>query len=308
MADTSQKETAPARFKLALNQYSLHRKIGGGGPYVKRFARRLRYCIREHPVGFLQPSLNPMDFPAFARETFDVGAVEYLSRFYPGLADDQSLLADLKTRADAAEVESTLIIIEREGDLGAADLTVRQHALTRHKKWADAAAYLGSSRIGITLETDPDGSETDQRNRLADGISAFVQYCATLDMDVAIENTDGLSADANWLSLLVQQIDHSRCGTLPDFGNFKISEDRNYDYLQGVNELLPYAKGVSMKTFGFHEDGLETSLDFPALVKSIVTSGFSGYLGIEFEGRGLDEIAGIRATKRLIEQLAGDYI
>ena len=47
--------------------------------------------------------------------------------------------------------------------------------------------------------------------------------------------------------------DHPRVGTLPDFGNFRIADGDIFDPYKGVRLLMPYAKGVSAKTYDFPE-------------------------------------------------------
>ena len=46
----------------------------------------------------------------------------------------------------------------------------------------------------------------------------------------------------------------------------------------------------------------EKQLSKKDLMKTVLDSGFKGYIGIEFEGHGTDPIKGILATKRLIER------
>ena len=52
------------------------------------------------------------------------------------------------------------------------------------------------------------------------------------------------------------------CGTLPDFGNFRVSATENYDRYKGVAELMPFAKAVSAKSHDFDADGNETQIDY----------------------------------------------
>ena len=99
------------------------------------------------------------------------------------------------------------------------------------------------------------------------------------------------------------KVDHPRIGTLPDFGNFKIQEDEWYDRYLGVRELMPYAKAVSAKSHEFDSDGNETSTDYYKMMKIVLNAGYNGYVGIEYEGNTLDEMAGIRATKILLERV-----
>ena len=66
--------------------------------------------------------------------------------------------------------------------------------------------------------------------------------------------------------------------------------------------MLPYAKGVSAKSYDFDADGKESSMDYSRLLKMVKSSDFKGYIGIEYEGNKLSENDGILATKRLIEK------
>jgi len=88
------------------------------------------------------------------------------------------------------------------------------------------------------------------------------------------------------------------CGTLPDFGNF-----HDYDRYMGVEETMPFAKGVSAKSHDFDAEGNETHTDYAKMMKLVAASKYSGYIGIEYEGSKLDEYAGIRATKALLEKV-----
>lgn len=303
---TAQPELEP-RYKLSLAQYALHRKIGGSGNFFIRHAKRLKYAMLERPVDFFQTRLDPIDFAEFTRTQFDIGAVEYVSGFYRGKAEDKAYLKELKNRADDNGVESVLIMVDGEGILGAKDAAERRDSVERHHKWIDAAAYLGCHAIRAFAFSDEESSYEDRMSYAADGFAQLLDYADQQNIDVVIENKGGLAANAAWLVEMIEQVRHPRLGTLPDFGNFKISETETYDYIQGTREMMPYAKGVSVKAFDFGADGMEQTFDFPALMQIIADSGFRGYLGVEFEGNGMNEVEGIRKTKALLEQLMPNY-
>ena len=88
------------------------------------------------------------------------------------------------------------------------------------------------------------------------------------------------------------------CGSLPDFGNF-----HNYDRYKGIQELMPYAKGVSAKSREFNDQGDEVQTDFLKAMKLVAAAGYKGYVGIEFEGNKHAEHDGIAATKKLLERI-----
>ncbi len=68
---------------------------------------------------------------------------------------------------------------------------------------------------------------------------------------------------------------------------------------------MPYAKGVSAKTYDFDENGNETTLDIPRIMKIVEKAGYHGFVGIEYEGGRLSEPEGIKATKKLLESIRG---
>ena len=69
--------------------------------------------------------------------------------------------------------------------------------------------------------------------------------------------------------------------------------------------MMPYAKGVSAKSYDFDSSGKETKLDFARILKIVTDAGYHGFVGIEYEGGRLTEPEGIRATKKLLEELRG---
>lgn len=101
-------------------------------------------------------------------------------------------------------------------------------------------------------------------------------------------------------------VDHFRCGTLPDFGNFYLGRWGNkewYDRYLGVAELMPYAKAVSAKSHSFNADGTEKETDYKKMMKIVLDAGYRGYVGIEYEGAELSEMDGIMATKKLLVKI-----
>ena len=76
-----------------------------------------------------------------------------------------------------------------------------------------------------------------------------------------------------------------------------------YDRYKGIQELMPYAKAVSAKSHDFDEEGNEIHTDYTQMLEIVTAAGYSGYVGVEYEGNELGEEAGILATKQLIEKV-----
>ena len=51
---------------------------------------------------------------------------------------------------------------------------------------------------------------------------------------------------------------------------------------------------MSAKTFDFDEAGWETTIEYPRMMDLVRESGYSGYLGIEYEGTRLPEAEGTK--------------
>ena len=110
------------------------------------------------------------------------------------------------------------------------------------------------------------------------------------------ENIAGLSRDPAWLIHLVHAVGTDRLGLLPDFGNF------NGDRRAGLQMLLPFAKSLCAKSSHFADDGLEASTDYFDILSMARKTGFNGDISIEYVGKKLSPIEGVRATENLLQR------
>jgi hypothetical protein len=128
---------------------------------------------------------------------------------------------------------------------------------------------------------------------------------------VIVENHGGLSSNGKWLAAVMKKVDHKNCGTLPDFGNFRIGTKDGkpdlYDRYLGVDELMPFAKGVSAKSHDFDAMGNEIHTDYRKMLEIVVKKHkYSGFIGIEYEGGKVSEPEGIKLTKTLLETVRSE--
>jgi len=245
--------------------------------------------------------MTNLDFPVAARRDYDIEVVEYVNQFFMDKAEDKAYLAELKKRCDDNGVKSGLIMCDREGALGDPDAAARTRTVENHYKWVTAAAYLGCHSIRVNAQST--GTFGAQLDFATDGLRRLAQFGAQHNINVIVENHGGLSSNGKWLASVIDQVGLPNCGTLPDFGNFNIAKDKPYDRYLGVTELMPFAKGVSAKSYAFDAKGNETTIDYQRIMRIVRDAGYRGYVGIEFEGRDLGEAEGIRATKKLLERV-----
>ena len=263
-------------FKISLAEWSLHKSLFDG-------------------------KVNHLDFAKIAKEEFGIEGVEYVNQFFKDKAKDAAYIAEMKKRAAELGVTSVLIMCDGEGNLGDPDPTARKKAVENHYQWVTAAKELGCHSIRVNAASQ--GSYDEQSARAAEGLRALSEFADQHDINVIVENHAGLSSNGKWLSKTIQAVDHPRCGTLPDFGNFRVSRNEEYDRYQGVTELMPLAKAVSAKTHDFDDQGNEIHTDYKRMMKIVLDAGYHSWVGIEYEGSKLSELDGIRATKKLLQRV-----
>ena len=182
---------------------------------------------------------------------------------------------------------------------GDPDKTKRATSVNNHKRWVEAAKHLGCHSIRVNASSG--GSYEEQLKLAADGLGSLSEFAATHGLNVIVENHGGLSSNGAWLAGVMKSVNKKNCGTLPDFGNFRIGGGKTYDRYKGVRELMPVAKAVSAKSHDFDDKGNEIHTDYHKMMKIVIDAGYRGYVGVEYEGSKMSEFDGIKATKKLLE-------
>ena len=263
-------------FEISIAEWSLHKSLFG-------------------------KKISNLDFPVVAKKEFKISAVEYVNQFFKDKATDKNYLNELKKICDNEGVKSLLIMCDGEGKLGDPDKNKRISSVNNHKRWIEAAKHLGCHSIRVNASSS--GSYDDQQKLAADGLSRLSEFASTHGLNVIVENHGGLSSNGQWLSGVMKSVNMKNCGTLPDFGNFRIGGGKTYDRYKGVKELMPFAKSVSAKSHDFDDNGNEIHNDYHKMMKIVIDAGYRGYVGIEYEGSKLSEYDGIKATKKLLESV-----
>jgi sugar phosphate isomerase/epimerase len=262
-------------FSISLAEWSLHRALEAG-------------------------ELDHLALAKTAR-SLGLGAVEYVSSFFEGRAEDEAYLAEMRRRAADEGVLSLLIMVDGEGQLADADEGARAAAVANHRRWVDAAAALGCHSIRVNAGGE--GERGELAARAAGSLVELAEYATPVGLNVIVENHGGLSSDGTWLAQVMRAAAHPRVGTLPDFGNFHLGDGVWYDRYKGVAELMPWAKAVSAKSHEFDEQGEETRTDYRRMLEIVLDAGYRGWIGIEYEGQGHAELEGIQLTKALLERV-----
>ncbi|MHC2993450.1 xylose isomerase [Pontibacter sp. HJ8] len=273
-------------FKISLAQWSLHKSL-------------------------FKKEIDTLDFPRLAREVYQIDAVEYVNQFIKDKATDQQFLRQLLSRSQDHGVVNNMIMIDEESDLGDPDKKKRLKAVEVHRHWADAARFLGCSMIRVNAFGA--GSRQEAKEAVVDGLGLLGEYCHQIGLQLVTENHGGLSSDAEWMADVLRQIDKPYVGSLPDFTNWCLRREgpgfwggkclEEYDPYRGMATLMPFAAGVSAKAFEFDARGNCLDIDYTKMLKIVKDAGYTGYIGIEYEGESLPEKEGILKTKALLQRV-----
>jgi sugar phosphate isomerase/epimerase len=295
-ATKSKKEnkTTKSYFKLSLAQWSVHKAI-------------------------IDKKLDPIDFAQKAKGMGFEG-LEYVSQLYtnylkigdnPKLAM-QNLLDTLKMKSEKYGLKNLGIMVDNEGDLASPNEKDREQGVENHKKWIDAAAFLGCYYIRVNLFGTDD--ETVWVSQSVKSLIQLADYAKTKNVNVIVENHGYLSSNIPVLIKVMKGVNLPNCGVLPDFGNFCLKREGGerwnakcvdeYDRYIGVKAMMPYAKSVSAKSYDFNDKGDETLIDYYKMLQIVKDGGYKGFIGIEYEGNRLSEDEGIIATKNLVLKAA----
>jgi sugar phosphate isomerase/epimerase len=270
--------------EIGLSTWSLNRHMGP----VKQEA--VTDLGEKHEWTMDYPEdVSLVGFAAFAKNEYSISHLELTQMCFP--STEPLYLEELK---NAAEFEGAIIqnIPIDVGYICEPDAGLREKHIREIKKWIDVAAAIGSRAVRVN--TGPEHEGSDALSLAIDSYSLLTEYAGKLGMDVLIENHGGVSHDPDMIVRIIETVSSDRLGACPDFGGFEDAV-----LYQALEKIMPFAKMVHAKSYGFDEKGEETRIDYGRCLEIIKGSGFAGVMSIEYEGED-DQYEGVRKTKELI--------
>jgi L-ribulose-5-phosphate 3-epimerase len=213
-----------------------------------------------------------LDLPDICRNKFDINGVEFVNQLFE--VPTYKYQQQLKRNLENAGVQPVLIMIDLEGAMAHSDKAEREQAVVQHRKWVDIAHYLGCHGVRVNVGSGPKPDPDEMLRYAEESFSALCDYAADADMNVMIENHGGMSSDPKWLATLMERVQASNFGTLPDFGNFP----DDIEYYDAVRQLLPYALGISVKSKMIDDKMLFSP---EKMIRMVHEFGYRGFYGIE---------------------------
>lgn len=217
-----------------------------------------------------------LDLPRITREEFGLDALELVSLFF----ENPSLvyLRRLRQNAEQHGVRIVRIMVDDEGNMAAVDKAERMQASLAHRRWIDAAHYLGCTDIRANLRGGlPDWKkDKDLVKRGAESFRHLLDYARTANVGVIVETHGGASSHPDILTSLMKEVNDPHFGILIDLINIS----REVDYEQGLRQMLPFAKGISVHPV-WRREGADPGFPIGRALKICVEMGYRGYWGIE---------------------------
>lgn len=246
---------------------------------------------------FSSGKLDPLDYPAFARREFGITELDLWEGALPAARlDDAPYLADLRQRAADAGTNLFLLmagVVDATAGTGKAK---KRATPADHQRSIERGVQLGVRYVRFFVSAS-DGDRTVALGRCADALRPLADFAQARGITIAIE--PGASAhtqDGAFLAEMAARVNHPGCRLMPDFGKLR------GDIYAGTRAMLPHSAVVSAKTHEFDAAGNQVEFDYFRLMKLIADSGFRGIVAIEWEGKQLDAVAGVHASKKLIER------
>jgi len=264
------------RFSMGLSQYSLRALFRSG-------------------------ELDPLDYPQFSVDRFGIRNVDYWEGGLPGeRLDDTVYLEKIRRRAEAAGTNLFLLMTGKV-DGSASTLSGNAPIVAAIER----ARILGAPYLRVFLGA-PNVEATAAVTASVESLKPLADKAAANGVKLAIE--PGLSKHSEqgaFLAKVCQSLNHPNCVLMPDFGKLR------GDIYAGTTAMMPYAEVVSCKMHSFDDAGQQIDFDYERLMKIVVDSGYRGILAIEWEGKYLEPVPGVLASKRVIEnslRVAGESI
>lgn len=244
-------------------------------------------------------TLDPLDYPAFAKKEFGLSAIDLWEGGLPAdKLDDDAYLGALRERA-VQNGSDLFLLMAGVVDATGATPEARAAEAAKHLPSVRRAAVLGCRYLRVFVKA-PQADRATAVTRCAEALQPLVLHAAKKNVTLVIEpGSSELSSQGDFLAEVAARIDDPRCRLMPDFGKLK------GDIYAGTAAMMPYAAVVSAKMHNFDADGRQIDFDYPRLMRIVHESAFSGIVAIEWEGKGLTPIEGVQTSRSLIERSMG---
>jgi len=227
-----------------------------------------------------------LDFPSVARKDFGLNGIEFVNTLFE--VPTEGYLRRLKRNAEDNNVTMVLIMVDDEGDGCSPTKEERRQFEINHRKWIDAAHYLGCHAIRTNCRGPKDVDKEEALKYSVETYQMMMEYAVPAKISVLIENHGGVSNDADWMVSLMKKVNCLYFGSYPDWRQ----PSKDFDNVDYLAKMLPYSGGMSYR----NQPTEELTAKMIMMAKD---AGYRGWYGIESSGR--EEIKkGIELLKKYL--------
>ena len=245
----------------------------------------------KHKTG--NPTIELKDFAAHVIKKFHVYGIEPWSPHFP--STDAKYLTEFRGAVEKSHAAVVNIAVDGENSPYAADRAEREKAVAFSKQWIDVALAIGSPSVRTNIPEAKDAKP--DADRLAESLRRVVEYAATKNVVVHLENDNPVSEDPFFLVEVVQKVNSPWLHTLPDFGNTLNAHDEDYAY-RAIDAMFQHAYGIChVKNGEVNEQGRASHVDLARTFAILKKHGYKGYCSIEYDAPGDP----YKATAELVE-------
>jgi sugar phosphate isomerase/epimerase len=153
----------------------------------------------------------------------------------------------------------------------------RREQVETTKQWIDHSVVLGAPCLRVFAGPIPQGhTEVDACRWAVECLRECVAYAAERGVVVALENHGGITATAQQVLRLVEQLQNPWFGVNLDCGNF-----RNDPYKE-IELCAPHAVTTHAKRT-MREGDTRVAVDYARVADILRRTNYAGYLSVEYE-------------------------
>jgi len=158
----------------------------------------------------------------------------------------------------------------------------RDREIAHVKRWIEHADAMDAPVIRIFSGAQQAGQSVEEARRLAVGaIEECCEYAGKHGVYLALENHGGLTTEVDGMLEIVRAVESPWFGVNLDTGNF-----RSGNPYADLAKIAPYAVNVQVKVVMHAAGQASQPTDFARLAEMLRTSGYRGYVVLEYEEAG----------------------
>jgi sugar phosphate isomerase/epimerase len=222
-----------------------------------------------------QPPMTLFDMADLAAQ-MELDAIEPTAYYFPETSTDY--LARLKGKCSrlGLDISGTAV----GNNFCVSDPAKLKEQIASVNKWTEISSFLGAKTMRIFAgNVDKGDTEDKARGRCIEAIQQACDHAAKFGVILALENHGGIVTTIDQMLGVVKAVKHDWFGVNWDTGNFHSADP--YDDLA---KLAPYAVTVQIKTEIQRAGQKKEEADLKRLIDTLKSTGYRGYVALEYEG------------------------